>query len=171
MSHPDRATRGDVVTLATSGFSETAKIPLAPFGKVSDGNSLQVLRELPRESPHARRILALPLPTARQHPSHLRTSSPSTIKSPRCRPIRNTSAVSEGWSPLASAIELDSGAQCIDGAGELDECAVAGQLDQTPSVFSENRIEAVRIGSCAGAPTSRSRHAPSGGSSRQRLQQ
>ena len=41
-------------------------------------------------------------------------------------------------------LKLDSGAQRIDGAGELDQSPVAGQLDQTPSVFRHNRIEVFR---------------------------
>ena len=38
-------------------------------------------------------------------------------------------------------LKLDSGAQRINGAGKLDQGAVAGQLDQPPSVFRQHRIE------------------------------
>ena len=38
-------------------------------------------------------------------------------------------------------LKLDTGAQRINGAGELDQSSIAGQLDQTPSVFRQNRIE------------------------------
>src|SRR5262245_47536568 len=38
-------------------------------------------------------------------------------------------------------LKLDGGAQRIDCAGELDQGAVAGQLDQTPSIFGQNGIE------------------------------
>ena len=39
-------------------------------------------------------------------------------------------------------LELDSGAKRIDGARELDQGTVAGQLDQAPAVFRQNRVEA-----------------------------
>ena len=38
-------------------------------------------------------------------------------------------------------LKLDSGAQRINCAGELEQGPVAGQLDQAPSVFRQNRIE------------------------------
>jgi hypothetical protein len=41
-------------------------------------------------------------------------------------------------------LKLDSGAQRINGAGELDQSTVAGQLDQTPSILCQNRIEMFR---------------------------
>ena len=58
--------------------------------------------------------------------------------------------------------------QGIDGAGELDQRAVAGQLDQPAAVSRQRRLEALACGAPAGAPACRSRPAPSGGSSRQR---
>jgi hypothetical protein len=42
-------------------------------------------------------------------------------------------------------LELDGRAQRINGAGELDQRAVARQLDQTASVFRQNRIEMFRM--------------------------
>ena len=41
-------------------------------------------------------------------------------------------------------LELDSGAQRINGAGELDQRPVARQLDQPPAVFGQNGIEVFR---------------------------
>ena len=41
-------------------------------------------------------------------------------------------------------LELDGGTQRINGAGELDQSTIAGQLDQAPSVFRQNRIEVFR---------------------------
>ena len=38
-------------------------------------------------------------------------------------------------------LELDSGAQGINRAGKLDQCPVAGELDQSSSVSSQNRFE------------------------------
>ena len=40
-------------------------------------------------------------------------------------------------------LELDGGAQRIDGAGELDQRSVAGQLDQPPAVARQYRLEAL----------------------------
>jgi hypothetical protein len=40
-----------------------------------------------------------------------------------------------------SLLKLNGGAQRIDCAAELDQSPVAGQFDQTPSVFRQNRIE------------------------------
>jgi len=52
-------------------------------------------------------------------------------------------------------LEFDGGAQGIDGAGELDERAVAGQLDQSTSVFLQDWIEMLR----AALPKARQRPA------------
>ena len=41
-------------------------------------------------------------------------------------------------------LKLDGGAQRINCAGELDQSTVAGQLDQTSSVFRQDRIEVFR---------------------------
>ena len=38
-------------------------------------------------------------------------------------------------------LELDGGAQRIDGAGELDQRAVAGQLDQPAAMAGQHRLE------------------------------
>ena len=67
-------------------------------------------------------------------------------------------------------LKLDGCAQRIDCAGELDQGPVASQLDQATRRIWPARGRGVQNGSCAGAPASRSHRAPSGGSSRQRLQ-
>ena len=40
-------------------------------------------------------------------------------------------------------LELDGGAQRIDGAGELDQRTVAGQLDQPAAVAGQHRLKAL----------------------------
>src|SRR5262245_52277402 len=56
------------------------------------------------------------------------------------RSIRRSIAVGLGHGLL----ELDSGAQRINGATKLDQSPVARQLDQSPAVFRQYWIEAFR---------------------------
>ena len=53
-------------------------------------------------------------------------------------------AVSAGWSLIGFGhclLEFDSGAERIHRAGELDQRAVAGQLDQSPTVAGQRRFQ------------------------------
>ena len=53
-------------------------------------------------------------------------------------------AVSSGWSSIGFGhclLELDGGAKRIHGAGELDQRAVARQLDQPAAVASQDRLQ------------------------------
>ena len=60
--------------------------------------------------------------------------------------MRKTMAVSGGLTLIGFGhclLELDGGAKRINGAGELDQRAVAGQLDQPPAVASQHRFQAL----------------------------
>ena len=41
-------------------------------------------------------------------------------------------------------LELDGGAKCINGAGELDQRAIARQFDQPPAMTCQNRLQPLR---------------------------
>src|SRR6516225_5300162 len=66
----------------------------------------------------------------------------SMMMSPRFNPMRNSMRRSAGTSALRSAIpRWISTAQRVDDAGELDEDAVASELDDAPAVLLDLGID------------------------------
>ena len=72
-------------------------------------------------------------------------------------------------SSASCLLKLDGGAKRIDGAGKLDQRSVARQLDQPPAVASQYGLQTLLTVFSQARQRARSRRAPSGGSSRQRL--
>jgi hypothetical protein len=78
-------------------------------------------------APEQAKASRLPGPRVSGYPEHQRS-------------VSGRGAIGVDHGPL----KLDSGAQRINCAGELDKRPVAGQLDESPSVFGQNRIEVFR---------------------------
>src|SRR6476620_4172827 len=73
-----------------------------------------------------------------------RISLSSTMMSPTWMPTRNSNRLACGTVPFCSAIQrwnLDGAAHCIDGAGELDQHAVADRLDDPSAMRGDGWID------------------------------
>ena len=89
---------------------------------------------------------ALPSRAAILTPSPIRSPSLSSTTSPRWMPIRNSMRLSCGDPGVAldhRPLDFDGAAHRVDDAAELDDCAVAGALDDAAVVNGDGRVDQV----------------------------
>ena len=98
-------------------------------------------------------------------------SSSSTMMSPRLMPMRNSmrrSSAHVGIALAHAALDLGGAGDRVHHARELDQHAVAGQLDDAALVLGDPGVDQLACGAPSGRPACPPRRRPSGGCSRRR---